>query len=150
MAIEDDIRFLEGVPLLRLVGRAGLRIVAIGSETRYVHGGEVLFRKGDRADGGFVVQEGTFTLSAGDRKTPDAVMGQGSLLGEMALLAQTSHATTATAFGPATVYCIPRALFTTMLEGYPDAARRIRDHVATRTSLSMKDLLALHDRMKRE
>jgi hypothetical protein len=35
-----------------------------------------------------------------------------------------------------------------MLEGYPDAARRIRDQVAARTDQSMKDLLALHARMK--
>ena len=48
MTIEDDIKFLERVPLLRLVGRAGLRIIAIGAEQRYVHGGEILFHKNMR------------------------------------------------------------------------------------------------------
>ena len=60
MPIEDDVEFLESVPMLRLVGRAGLRIIAIGAEQRYVHGGEVLFHKNSPADSGYVVQEGAF------------------------------------------------------------------------------------------
>ena len=34
MPIEHDVEFLERVPMLRLIGRAGLRIVAIGAEQR--------------------------------------------------------------------------------------------------------------------
>ncbi len=143
MAIEDDIRFLERVPMLRLVGRAGLRILAIGSETRYVHGGEVLFHKDQPADGGYVVQEGSFSLRNPDSERQPIVLGPGSLLGELALLTDTTHGMTATAIEPATVYRIPRTLFTKMLEGYPDAARRIRDHVAVRAQQSTADLLTV-------
>ena len=64
MAIEDDISLLERVPTLGLLGRQALRILAIGAETRYVHGGELLFKAGDEADGGFVIQEGRFALSS--------------------------------------------------------------------------------------
>ncbi len=45
MTIEDDIAFLERVPTLRLLGREALRVLAIGAENRYVHGGEVLFKR---------------------------------------------------------------------------------------------------------
>ncbi len=62
MSIEDDIAFLERVPTLRLLGRTALRILAIGAESRYVHGGEALFHAGDPADGGYVIQEGSFEL----------------------------------------------------------------------------------------
>ena len=55
MTIEDDISFFERVPTLSLLGRQALRILAIGAQTRYVHGGEVLFNAGDEADGGFVI-----------------------------------------------------------------------------------------------
>ncbi|MBV6488815.1 MAG: cyclic nucleotide-binding domain-containing protein [Pseudorhodoplanes sp.] len=147
MAIEDDIKFLERVPMLRLVGRAGLRILAIGSETRYVHGGEVLFHKDQPADGGYVVQEGSFSLRNPDSERQPIVLGPGSLIGELALLTETNHNVTATAIEPTTVFRIPRTLFTKMLEGYPDAARRIRDHVAVRADQSMRDLLGLRDRM---
>jgi CRP-like cAMP-binding protein len=63
MSIEDDIAFFERVPTLALLGRPALRILAIGAESRYVHGGEVLFKAGERADAGLVVQEGSFSLA---------------------------------------------------------------------------------------
>jgi len=43
MAIDDDITFLERVPTLSLLGRQALRILAIGSENRYIHEGISLF-----------------------------------------------------------------------------------------------------------
>ena len=39
-----------------------MRIIAIGSENRYVHEGNALFGEGDDADGAYVVQEGSFDL----------------------------------------------------------------------------------------
>ena len=63
MAIDDDIAFFERVPTLGLLGRQALRILAIGAETRQVDRGEVLFSAGEQADGGFVIQEGSFRLS---------------------------------------------------------------------------------------
>ena len=66
MAIDDDITFLERVPTLSLLGRQALRILAIGAESRYVHSGELLFRRGEEADGAYVIQEGRFTLSSKD------------------------------------------------------------------------------------
>ena len=50
MSIEDDIAFFERVPTLRLLGRAALRILAIGAESRYVLQGEVLFAAGEPTD----------------------------------------------------------------------------------------------------
>ena len=58
------------------------------------------------------------------------------LLGEMAMMADTYYGMTATATTPSTVMRIPRSLFLKMLEGYPDAARRIRDHIAVRAEQS--------------
>ena len=47
MAIEDDISFFERVQTLSMLGRAALRILAIGAESKYVHSGETLFKAGD-------------------------------------------------------------------------------------------------------
>ena len=58
MSIEDDIRFFEQVSTLALLGREPLRILAIGAESRYVHGGEILFRRGESAV--LVTYEGQF------------------------------------------------------------------------------------------
>jgi len=144
MSIEDDIKFLERVPMLRLVGRAGLRIIAIGAEQRYVHGGEILLHKNSHADSGYVVQEGAFTLTTDPERGPVQTAGPGILLAEMALMAETDYGMTATAATPSTVMRIPRSLFMKTLEGYPDAARRIRDHIATQAEQSARDLARIH------
>jgi CRP-like cAMP-binding protein len=141
MSIEDDIAFFERVPTLNVLGRAALRILAIGAESRYVHSGEVLFSAGEPADSGFVVQEGAFMLAPQQPNGGDSiVVGRGTLIGELALLVETIRPVTATAKEPSTVLRIPRTLFLKMLEGYPDAAKKLRDIIATRTDSSTKEI----------
>ncbi|HKA81548.1 MAG TPA: Crp/Fnr family transcriptional regulator [Xanthobacteraceae bacterium] len=137
MTIEDDISFFERVPTLNTLGRQALRILAIGAETRYIHGGEVLFNSGEEAAGGFVIQEGRFNLSSDDGR--DITVGPGTLLGEVALFTETMRPTTATALEPSTVLVIPRPLFIKMLDSFPDAARNLRDILASRLDQSARE-----------
>jgi len=142
MTIEDDIAFLERVPSFAILGRDALRILAIGAESRYVHHGEVLFTVGDPADAGYVVQDGSFTLKTDntDAGAPEMTVTSGALLGELALLTETIRPVTAIAAEPSTVIRVTRSLFLKMLEGFPDAARRLRDHIAARTSQAAADM----------
>src|SRR5438045_9234845 len=100
MSIEDDIAFLESVPTLAILGREALRILAISAESRYLHDGDVLFRAGEPADAGFVVQEGAFNLAAVPGDAAALAAGPGTLLGELALLTETTRPATATATDP--------------------------------------------------
>src|SRR5712692_8676300 len=151
MTIEDDISFFERVPTLSQLGRQALRILAIGAETRYIHGGEVLFNAGEEADGGFVVQEGRFSLSSSEDGR-EVTVGPCTLLGEVALFTETTRPTTATALEPSTVLRIPRPLFVKMLDSFPDAARKLREILATRLDQSSREItnvravLDAHDR----
>ena len=139
MTIEDDIGFFERVPTLSMLGRQALRILAIGAETRYIHGGEVLFNAGDEADGGFVIQEGRFSLeSSEDDRT--ITVGPFTLLGELALFTETQRPATATALEPSTVLLIPRELFIKMLDSFPDAARKLREILAKRLDTSAREI----------
>jgi CRP-like cAMP-binding protein len=61
-------------------------------------------------------------------------------LGELALLTETTRPVTATALEPSTVLRIPRSLFFKMLEGFPEAARKLRDVLATRTDQSAREI----------
>jgi CRP-like cAMP-binding protein len=142
MTIEDDISFLERAPTLSLLGRQALRILAIGAESRYVHRGDTLFTAGDLADCGSVVQEGSFELTAGDggQSGSEVVVGPGTLLGEVALVAETMRPATAIAIEPSTVIRISRSLFLKMLEGYPDAALRLRDTILARAEQAVQDI----------
>jgi CRP-like cAMP-binding protein len=139
MTIEDDIAFLERVPALTVLGRDALRIIAIGAENRYVHEGNTLFAAGEDADSAYVVQEGSFDLTAEKNDAP-SVAGRGALIGELALLTETKRAVTAVAREPSAVVRIPRQLVLKTLEGYPDAALRLRDAIAGRIGRTTGEL----------
>jgi CRP-like cAMP-binding protein len=147
MTIEDDIFFLERLTIFGSLGFSALQILAIGSEAKELASGEVLFRAGDAADGGYIVQEGALRLDlpGADPADADIVVGPGTLLGELALVTETKRPVTATAVEPSTVMRISRGLFRKVLEGFPDAARLMRDRVAARTSEATNELQAVRD-----
>jgi CRP-like cAMP-binding protein len=132
MSIEDDIAFLDQIPMFHRLGGSALRILAISAEGYRVEPGQVLFRVGDVADGAYVVQQGSFALQPQRAGEAHVVAGPGTLLGESALIAETLRPATATAREESTVLRISRAMFLKMLDGYPDAARRLRDEIAAR------------------
>jgi CRP-like cAMP-binding protein len=142
-SIEDDISFLESVPLFRLVGRAPLRIIAMGAETQIVHEDQVLFDDPDVVDAGYVVKHGRFGLRGARETDPAFMAGSGALLGELALISETARPSPVTALELSTVIRIPRSLFIKMLDGYPDAALRLRDHMAARTEQTISEITRL-------
>lgn len=144
-SIEDDISFLETVPLFRLCGRAPLRVLAMGAETQIIHEDQVLFDDPDVIDAGYVVKHGRFGLRGARETDPAFMAGSGALLGELALISDTARPTPVTALELSTVVRIPRALFIKMLDAYPDAAVRLRDHIASRAAQTMSDIARLRD-----
>jgi CRP-like cAMP-binding protein len=139
MSIEDDIALLERVPTLQLLGTAALRMVAIGSEQRHVARGDRLFRLGDEADSGFIVQRGKFRIE--DDNGAEMIAGPGALIGELALIVAMQRPSTATALEPSSVIRVARSLFQRVLESDPEAASRLRDEFATRTSEIASDFV---------
>jgi CRP-like cAMP-binding protein len=139
MSIDDDVALLERVPTLRLLGTTALRMLAIGSEQRDLARGARLFSAGDDADGGFVVQRGRFQVE--DGAGAEMVAGPGALIGELALITTMRRPSTAIAMEHSSVIRVARSLFQRVLESDPDAARRLRDELASRTSQIAGDIL---------
>ena len=129
MTIEDDIAFLQGVPALAILGRDALRILAIGTENRYVHEGVTLFGEGEQADGAYVVQEGSFDLVKRDNGAA-TVVGPGALIGEVSLLLDSAHTATVNA----TERCVVRhaADGNALLSSHPDITRLVAVGLAER------------------
>jgi len=139
MSIEDDVALLARVPTLRLLGGEALRMLAIGSEQRRLAGGESLFKKGEDADCGYVVQGGAFRIN--DGLSAETVAEPGTLIGELALVVAMRRPSNAEALEQSTVIRIARSLFQRVLESDPAAARRLRDEFATRSSQIASDIL---------
>jgi CRP-like cAMP-binding protein len=55
-------------------------------------------------------------------------------------MTETVRPATATALEPASVIRISRTLFLKMLDGYPDAARRLRDSLMARADETARDV----------
>ena len=142
MTIEDDIAILGRVPTFARLGFSALQIVAIGSESKHLAEGETLFRAGETTDAGYVIQEGSLKLTTDDPRQPDpgVTFGPGALIGELALITETVCSMTAIAAEPTIVMRISRSLFRKVLEGFPDAARLMRDRFAQRASLVSDEL----------
>ncbi|HYF53730.1 MAG TPA: cyclic nucleotide-binding domain-containing protein [Salinarimonas sp.] len=129
MGLHDDIRLLAGAPLLSHLDADALRLLAFAADRRDLAAGAVLFAKGDRSDGGFVVASGAIALDTG-RGGPVATVGPGGLVGRTALFTATRRPATATAVGASSVLHVPLSLMRRMLTEFPDAARRLEAEIA--------------------
>ncbi len=131
MALDDDIAILSRAPLFNLLERDALRLVAFASETRNLRAGDVLFRKGDRSDGGYVVSRGAVALDAGEDGAPAAfVAGPGSLVGQAALFTRIARPATATAQEDSAVIRVTPSLMRRVLEEFPAAAAAMQEAMA--------------------
>ena len=144
MSIDDDIAFLERVPMLAQLGASALHILAIGSESYSVNGGETLFAPGQSADCAYVVQRGSFVIQPEAANGIESIAEPGSLLGESALLIETPRSATATAREDSIVLRISRAMFLKMLESHPEAAQRLRALFASRADQLARDFETVH------
>src|SRR6185437_3405205 len=99
-------------------------------------------------DCGYIVQEGSFLLAGNSKVAGEVIAGPGTLLGELALIAETKRPATATAREASTVIRISRSLFLKMLQDYPEAADILRDQIAARARhalAEMTDIRAILD-----
>ena len=76
-----------------------------------------------------------------------ATLGPGALVGELSLITGNARPVTAIALEETVVIRIPRTLFLKVLEGYPDAARALRDVIAQRLEHYTRDLAPVRARL---
>ncbi|WP_210496354.1 cyclic nucleotide-binding domain-containing protein [Microvirga antarctica] len=131
MALDDDIAILTAAPLFTLLDRDALRLVAFAAESRQLRAGDMLFRKGDKSDGGYVVSRGAVALDAQDDGSPATfIAGPGAVIGRAALFTRIDRPATATAREPSTVIRVSPSLMRRVLEEFPQAALALQGAMA--------------------
>lgn len=146
MSLDSDIRALERTAVFGGFGKEPLRLLAFSAERRLLEVGDVLFNRGDAAEGGVVVVRGSLAVSA-STDDPEIVVGTGDLVGEVALLAQTARPSTAIAREPTEILLISRQNFLRMLEEFPDIAARLQALFARRLNDSRAALDEVRTRL---
>jgi CRP-like cAMP-binding protein len=133
MGLEDDIGKLARVPAFAEIEPEALRLIAFSAETRILRAGDVLFRRDEISNDGFVVLAGSIAMDAsGDGAVTARIVRPPALIGDLALLTQTRRPATAIAREPSTVLRISRLLFRRVLNEFPDSAERLRQSLGAR------------------
>ncbi len=141
MSLDTDIARLSRVPLFSVLGTNALRLLAFAAESHPFATGELLFRRGETADGGYLIVSGAVDLFASDDDEAERrIVGPGALIGEQALLAETLRPNGARAVKATATLKVTRAVFTRVLREYPASATAIRQVWAQR----------LHERLTAE
>jgi CRP-like cAMP-binding protein len=138
LALDETIGLLAQAPIVGLLERDALRLLAFAADTRRLRAGEVMFRRGDRSDGGYVVTRGRIGLTGvGDREgEPDVVAEPGALIGRVALFVPA----TAVALDRSEALRISPTLMRRVLDEFPAAASQIHAAMAADLQAMMADL----------
>jgi CRP-like cAMP-binding protein len=129
MSLDSDIRLLSRVRLFEGFEPDHLRLLAFGAEARTLAEGTRLYRQNSLSDGGYVIVRGNVDLVSGLNDGIISSYGAGSLIGEMALIADIRHAASAIATENTEVLKITRPLFRRMLNEYPQLAVLLRQRI---------------------
>ncbi len=141
MSADDDIRNLSKIPILGALEIDALRLIVFAGETRILRAADVLFRRGDRSDCGYVLTSGVIAFDGRDDGSAATLISKPfTLIGELALISETERPVTAVARQPSTVLKIPRSLFLRVLREYPASARTLRAMMSARVDGIMREL----------
>ncbi|MBZ9981700.1 MULTISPECIES: cyclic nucleotide-binding domain-containing protein [unclassified Mesorhizobium] len=131
MALDDDIRILSAVRLFEGFTQEQLRLLAFGAETMLLQADHKLYREDDMADSAYIVVSGEIVLyreQTGER-IPIGTAGPGTMLSELALIADTNRLTSASAAVDSEVIRLSRKMFRRILEEYPDLAAQLHQRI---------------------
>ncbi|TRC76625.1 cyclic nucleotide-binding domain-containing protein [Mesorhizobium sp. WSM4310] len=132
MALDHDIRILSAVRLFQGFTQEQLRLLAFGAETTLLQANHKLYREDDEADTAYVVVSGRIVLyreQSGER-IPIGTAGPGTMLSELALIADTNRLTSASAEIDSEVIRLSRKMFRRILEEYPEVAVKLHQRIS--------------------
>lgn len=132
MALDDDIRILGKVDLFEPLTAEQLRLLAFGAERLTLRAGRELFKANQIADCAYVVISGEISLflqnSEGYHLLHQAKAG--SIIGELALIAETQRLTSARAEVETEVLRLNRSVFRRILQEYPEVAVALHQYIS--------------------
>ncbi len=119
--LSEELALLEALPAFELFQREALQIIAFSSDIRQMRAGDLLFRRGQISDCGYLVLSGAVTLeSEGLAGGETSIFSRGALIGSQALFAPTERPATAIIREDGRLMRISRSIVLRVLETFPD------------------------------
>ncbi|WP_305986718.1 Crp/Fnr family transcriptional regulator [Roseibium sp. MMSF_3544] len=149
MSLAQDIAILKQIPMLSDFQDDQLRLLAFSAESMEYQDGQCLFDEGERADGGLVITSGSVSLKTKGEDGFEEVdqVGEGTLLGQTALLTENKRPCRAEAVGTVTIIRIRRALFKRMIQEYPELAQRLFEQHSLKYRATIAALRPIGEKM---
>ena len=151
---ETIFQFLHSHPLFDGLSQGNLEQVARASRFRHVPKGAFLFFQFDQAEAFYLVRKGTIAIQLENLDGRELVINEmraGDCFGELGLLIEQTHSTSASAMEDSIVLVIPRLTFLSVLKQEPLLTMRLLEITAQRLQDSSRreEALAFHDAQQR-
>jgi len=136
-----NLKDLRKSPLFEGLSDGELQQLMDNAKPVSLHAGQVLMKQGDSGNTAYVVVNGKLeiTKQSGQSIIKIDVRGSGEIIGEMALLSQSSRSATVTAVTNCETLCISKEIFDNLLSTSPSAAKAVLHWIMAR--LSQNDAL---------
>jgi voltage-gated potassium channel len=127
---DTRVELLRGLPLFELCSKRDLRRIAAIAVEREVEAGAELIREGEPAGEFYVVVEGEVEVRRRGRRV--ARLGDGSFVGEIALLSRSPRTATVVAATPLRVLAVSGRDFVALLDTLPELWLKVARTLANR------------------
>jgi len=130
--VRSLVEFLASVDLLSALTRIDIERIARSAQSRLLAFGDTVCTAGEAAEGLFVVKSGSIRVfsAEGDRETSLGVRKAGEVFGEMVMLREYRHESSARSSGKTELLFIPRRVIAPIVAGNPAARAFIASRVA--------------------
>ncbi|MFQ5566162.1 MAG: cyclic nucleotide-binding domain-containing protein, partial [Paracoccaceae bacterium] len=122
MSLNRAVQVLQEMPLFRNADLKRLRVIAMMSESQAYHAGERLFEHGDEGDAAFIIIDGEVEVlvpaEGGEQSV--AVLGQGEIFGELAVICDQTRSSAIAARTELEVLRLDRDVVLNLMREFPD------------------------------
>jgi CRP-like cAMP-binding protein len=151
MMLKDEVQTLRQVPLFSRVAPAKLKLLAFTSDRVSYKAGDTLFHQGDPGDAAYVILAGKADIltESPNGQIKVAELDYNSIVGEIAIICNTSRSATVKAAIPLEALRIRKDDFLKLLVDYPEMTIEIMRVLADRLSRTTNELAEARSRFQR-
>ena len=140
MALETIAQLLGRVPIFQGLNPEQLDSLAgVGREVVFEHGSTVV-KAGDRGHAAFLILSGSVVVEAADSSHPPELLGYGTLVGELAMLVETTFTVSVTTRWPVRALALERSAMFEAMEDDPAIAHHFAGKLLDRLCTLASDL----------
>ena len=142
MSLNRAVQVLQEMPLFRNLDLKRLRVVAMMGEPQAYRAKERLFEKGDEGDAAFIILEGEVEVlvpaEGGEQSV--AVLGEGEIFGELAVICDQTRSTAIAARTELQVLRLDRDVVLNLMREFPDISLEMVRILARRLERTTQEL----------